>query len=106
MMRRNMRAQPVPRSGKAATLPATPADALAMAQAQMLALLTGQLPARVETPQLGAVQFVQTTPADLQRAIDYLQQLVDAGNTWDALTNGSMQTGSTGRKPISIFGWP
>jgi hypothetical protein len=101
-----MREQRAPRSAKTPTLPADPATALAMAQAQMLALLTGQLPQRVETPQLGSVQFVATTPADLQRAIDYLQQLVDAGNTWDAMTNGSMSTGSTGRKPFSLFGWP
>jgi hypothetical protein len=88
--------------------PGTPADFLRQAQTAMFQLLIGQQPNRIETPQLGAVQFVQTTPAQLQRVIDYLQALVQAGNIWP--TNGSsgnMNAGSTGgRKPFSFYGWP
>jgi hypothetical protein len=83
-----------------------PSEVLAQAQRQMFLLLSGQLPQAVETPQLGRVQFAPTTPADLQRVIDYLQGLVAAGDVWDT-AGGSMTAGYTrGRKPFSFFAWP
>jgi hypothetical protein len=73
---------------------------LQQAQDAMFKLLTGQLPSAVETPQLGRVSFNGTTPADLQRLIDYLQGVVDSGGA----TNGS--GGVNVRKPFSFYGWP
>lgn len=84
-----------------------PSEVLAQAQRQMFLLLSGQLPQAVETPQLGRVQFLPTSSADLQRLIDYLQGLVAAGDTWDPTAAGSMTTGYTrGRKPFSFQAWP
>jgi hypothetical protein len=82
---------------------------LAQAQQQMFLLLTGQLPAAVETPQLGRVQFNPTSSADMQRMIDYLSGLVANGDVWPDPSNpmGSMTSGYTrGRKPFSFFLWP
>lgn len=88
--------------------PGTPADYLLQAQQAMFQLLLGNKPSRVDTPQLGAVEFAATTPAQLQRAIDYLQGLVMAGNIWPSDGSaGSLNAGYTrGRKPFSFYGWP
>jgi hypothetical protein len=88
--------------------PALPPSAyLAEAQRRLFALLSGQLPQAVETPQLGRVQFNATTPADLQRMIDYLSALVDCGDSWTCDVQGSLAYGrAAGRKPISFFAWP
>jgi gpW len=90
----------------ATTPPMTPAEALAAAQQQMFLLLSGQMPASVETPQLGRVEYSKTTPQDLQRLIDYLNQQVAAGggDTWVAA--GTMTGNQGGRKPFSILAWP
>jgi hypothetical protein len=89
-------------------LPATPADALAIARNQLFLLMNGLAVQAIETPQLGRTQYHPTTTADMQRLIDYLEGLVAAGNVWpDQSTGGSMTTGrTTGRKPFSIYGWP
>jgi uncharacterized protein YjdB len=83
------------------SMPSDPASLLTEAQRQLFLLLTGQLPQRIENPQLGAVQYTPTSAADLQRLIDYLQNLL-AGNG-----SGSMTSGSTSvRKPFSFEAWP
>jgi hypothetical protein len=74
------------------------AKMLKQAQDAYFDLLTGKMPSSVDTPQLGRVQFAQTTAADLQRLIDYLQGIVTGTGT-----DGS---GLNVRKPISFFGWP
>jgi len=74
------------------------AKMLRQAQEAYFNLLTGKMPASVDTPQLGRVQFAPTTAADLQRLIDYLQGVV-AGTGTDG-------TGVNVRKPLSFFGWP
>jgi hypothetical protein len=82
---------------------------LTQAQQQMFLLLTGQLPAAVETPQLGRVQFTPTNATDMQRMIDYLSGLVANGDVWPdpSSPGGSWSTGYTrGRKPISFYEWP
>jgi hypothetical protein len=88
--------------------PGSPAAYLAQAQQAMFQLLLGNKPSRVATPQLGETEFVATTPAQLQRAIDYLQGLVMDGNVWPSDPSaGSLTSGYTrGRKPFSFYGWP
>jgi hypothetical protein len=73
----------------------TPCEQLALAQQQMILLLSGKATVSVETPQLGRVQFNQTTMADLQRLINQLQVECDP-------------TGSVylRRRPLSIEAWP
>jgi gpW len=78
----------------------TPAQAqtmLAQAQQTYFNLLTGQLPAAVDTPQLGRVTFCATNPADLQRLIDYLNGVV---------ASGSSSSSGNVRKPFSFYGRP
>jgi hypothetical protein len=79
------------------------ATMLAQAQTAYFNLLIGQMPSSVDTPQLGRVQFVQPTPADLQRLIDYLQGVVASGSNGNG--NGSSY-GAKVRKPFSFYGWP
>ena len=95
--------QPMPVDLKVALRDITPDQAatmLAQAQQAYFNLLTGQLPSRDDTPQLGSVQFVQPTAADLQRLIDFLQGIVAGAGS----TNGS--AGMKVRKPFSFLGWP
>jgi len=75
---------------------------LQQAQDAYFKLLTGQLPSGVDTPQLGRVTFCSTTPADLQRLIDYLQGIVAAGGNGNGDSTGGMNV----RKPFSFYGWP
>jgi gpW len=84
----------------------TPAQALLKAQQQMFLLLTGQMPMSVETPQLGRVEYSQTSVQDLQRLIDYLNQQVAAGGGDVWVPVGSMTGNQGGRKPFSIMAWP
>lgn len=86
----------------------SPAYFLLQAQQAMFQLLLGNKPSRVDTPQLGSVEFSPTNPAQLQRVIDYLQGLVSAGNTWPIDgSGGNMNAGyQRGRKPFSFYGWP
>lgn len=97
-----------PSPGPTPPAPGTPAYFLFQAQQAMFQLLLGNKPSRVDTPQLGSVEFSPTTPAQLQRVIDYLQGLVQAGNTWPSDGSaGNMAAGYTrGRKPFSFMGWP
>lgn len=89
-------------------VPGSPADYLQQAQQAMFQLLAGKQPSRVDTPQLGAVEYVPTTSAQLQRLIDYLQALVQNGNQWPTDgSGGSMSAGYRGgRIPFSFYGWP
>ena len=103
MTRNNMRMKP---GTRAATPTQTPAEALLKAQQQMFLLLTGQMPASVETPQLGRVEYSKTNVQDLQRLIDYLNQQVAAGGGDVWVPVGSMTGNSGGRKPFSIMAWP
>jgi hypothetical protein len=74
----------------------TACDQLALAQQQMLKLMSGTSTVLVETPQLGRVQFNQASLADLQRLIDTL--------TAQCLESQGLQ--AQRRRPISIEGWP
>ena len=84
----------------------TPAEALLKAQQQMFLLLTGQLPAAIDNPQLGRVEYSKTSVEDLQRLIDYLNQQVAAGGGDDWVAVGNMTGNTGGRKPFSFLAWP
>jgi hypothetical protein len=60
-------------------------------------LLLGQAAVRVDTPNLGSVEYNQ---ADISKLQQYVNQLADA---CAAETNG---TGPTPRGPISFEAWP
>jgi hypothetical protein len=77
--------------------PLTPCDLLVLAKSQMIALVSGQAVAEVETPQLGRVVYTKADIPQLQRIIDGLA--ADCA----ALT-GSTTPGR--RRPISIEAWP
>jgi hypothetical protein len=74
------------------TPPMTPADMLALAQVQMMKLLTGTAVVEIDTPQLGRVMFSQANMGDLQRWIDYLNRQVNPCGP--------------ARGPLSFEAWP
>lgn len=82
---------------KDASPPLTACDMLTLAKAQLIALVSGQAVAEVETPQLGRVVYTKADIPQLQRIIDGLA--ADCA----ALTG---QPTSGRRKPISIEAWP
>jgi hypothetical protein len=73
-----------------------PCTLLAQAQNALNLLLMGQLPAEIETPQLGRVQFSRANIGDLQR---YIDTLTVQCNQAQGICGG-------GRKPISFEAWP
>lgn len=87
----------VPRA-KDAPPPLSPCDMLTLAQAQLIALASGQAVAEVETPQLGRVSYTKADIPLLQRIIDGLAE--DCA----AMTGATATSGR--RKPISIQAWP
>ena len=87
----------VPRS-KDAPPPLTPCDLLTLAKAQLIALVSGQAVAEVETPQLGRVVYTKADIPQLQRVID--------GLAADCAAMTGQITTSGRRKPISIQAWP
>jgi hypothetical protein len=78
------------------TTPTDPCTLLAQAQNALGLLLSGQLPAEIETPQLGRVQFSRANIGDLQRYIDTLTVQCNQAN---GIYGG-------GRKPFSFEAWP
>jgi hypothetical protein len=88
----------ITRKPRAATVPLTACQQLALLKAQMVALQSGQAVAEVETPQLGRVVFSKADIGSLQRLIDQYTQLC-------AVENGQ-PAGTSGRKPFSFEAWP
>jgi len=78
----------------------TPCQQLADAKAKLAAILSGDAPAAIETPQLGRVEFSKVTAGDLQRLIDQLtvECAIATGNT--ALLRMAR------RRPISVEAVP
>jgi hypothetical protein len=72
---------------------------LALAQAQMAALLSGKATIEVETPNLGRVRFNQADVGSLQRYIDSLQALI-------AAQSGTTTVATLRRRPLSFEACP
>lgn len=78
----------------------TACEQLAAAQAQMIALMSGQGAAAIETPQLGRVEFTKADIGQLQRLIDNLAYQC-------AIENGDYAMAcKSRRRPISLEAWP
>lgn len=77
----------------------TPCEQLALLQAQMQLLVSGQAVRAVDTPQLGRVEFSQASITDLQREIERLSALC-------AQQLGLSDGTTIRRRPINIEAWP
>jgi hypothetical protein len=78
----------------------TACEQLALAQSQMILLMSGQATAAIETPQLGRVEFTKGDVGSLQRLIDQLTYQC-------ALESGNYAMACRGRRrPISLEAWP
>lgn len=80
--------------------PLTPCELLALAQQQMIALMSGQALVAVDTPQLGRVEFSKGDVGQLQRLIDQLTAQCAAYN------GDTTAVYMARRRPISIQAWP
>ena len=78
----------------------TACEQLALAQTQLILLMSGQATAAIDTPQLGRVEFTKGDVGSLQRLIDQLtyQCAVESG---DYATMYRCR-----RRPISLEAWP
>ena len=78
----------------------TACEQLALAQQQMILLMSGQGVAAIDTPQLGRVEFTKGDVGQLQRLIDQLAYQC-------ALESGDYVTACRSRRrPISLEAWP